>query len=91
MRITRADLDQAIQNVNEKLKGMGSQYSYTASSRNGYTGVDLYRNGRCLHVIATGTPKECIGGLYSHAFDGLYEDACNRLREAAAEFTSEVK
>lgn len=78
-RVTRADLDAAVTQVNDKLGRMGSPYTYEASSRNGYTGVDLFKMGRCLHVIATGTAKECIGGLYSDAFDKLNDAAHDRI------------
>lgn len=86
-RITRNDLNAAITHVNDKLRRMGSPYHYEAQSRNGYTAVDLYKGERCRHCIVMGTPKDCIGGLYNNAFDYLHEAACDRLREAATEFT----
>lgn len=80
-RITIEDLRTAVDHVNERMEKVGSPFRFAAQSRNGYKAVDLYKEGRCLHVIASGTAKECIGGLYSLAFDYMYSAAQDRIRE----------
>lgn len=72
-RISRTDLNNAVDHVNAKMEMFNSSYRFAAQSRNGYTAVDVYKDGRCLFACATGTPRECIGGLYSTAFDYIPE------------------
>lgn len=85
-RITIVDLQDTLDRINDKLKRMGSDVNYGVERRNDAYAVDLYSSGRCLHIIASGSAKECISKVYAHAFDRLHEAACDRLREAAAEF-----
>lgn len=79
-RITAVELKAAIKHVNQRM--LGSKYSYTYDTRNGYHAVDLRKENRMLYSVATGTARECISGLYSDAFDKLYDEAIDRIGKA---------
>lgn len=81
-RTTVADLKLAIKHVNERM--LGSAYSYSYDSRNGFHVVDCRNNGRLLFSVGIGTAKECIGSLYSDAFDRLFDEATDRIGTAMA-------
>lgn len=87
-RITATELKEAIAAVNERMKGAGSQHAYEYAARNGYHAVEVYLHNRNLYTAGIGTAKECIGKLYSDAFDRIADAYCDRLREAAGEFTT---
>ena len=42
-RITRANLETRITNVNARMQARGSVYRYQVQERNGYTGLDCYK------------------------------------------------
>lgn len=86
-RITFAELKASIAHVNTRMQSAGADYRYRSGSNNGFHIVDAYKNDRNLFRVGTGTPRECIGALYSDAFDRMADAYCDRLREANAEFT----
>lgn len=89
-RTTVTDLKLAIKHVNERM--LGSDYSYTYDSRNGFHVVDCRKAGRLLFSVGIGTAKECIGALYSDAFDRLFDEATDRIGAAmTAKTTSEFR
>lgn len=64
-RYTRSALYEDLKSINENFAGTG--YYLAAQSRNGYVGLDEYRDdpskgtaGRCIRNIACGTPRECL-------------------------------
>lgn len=72
-RYMKSDADRDLVELNSTLDRIGHKYSMKITSRNGYHGLDLYTNGKCITTIATGTPRECIDaancyltGLYSY-------------------------
>ena len=79
-RVTVTDLKLAIKHVNERM--LGSKYSYSYDSRNGFHVVDIRKEGRLLYTAGIGTARECISGLYSDAFDKLYDEATDRIGKA---------
>ena len=81
-RTTVTDLKLAINHVNERM--LGSAYSYSYDSRNGFHVVDCRKDNRLLYSVGIGTAKECIGKLYSDAFDRLYDEATDRIGTALA-------
>ena len=87
-RIDAAVLTEAIANVNDRMQRAGADYRYRYGTANGFHHVDAYKGERNLFRVGTGTPKECIGALYSDAFDRMGDAYADRLREAAGEFTA---
>lgn len=88
-RIDAAVLKEAITHVNDRMQRAGADYRYRYAAVSGYHAVDAYKGDRNLFRVVSGTPKECIGGLYSDAFDRMGDAYAERLREAAVEFTGE--
>jgi hypothetical protein len=86
-RITETVLKDAIKHVNDRMQRAGAEYSYRYRGNNGYHIVDAYKGDRNLFMVGMGTAKECIGALYSDAFDRMGDAYIDRLRESAAEFT----
>lgn len=57
-RFTKSFLDQQLVDLNAEMKPFG--FEIKATSRNGYTAVDLYGdNGKCIRNIECGSPREC--------------------------------
>lgn len=64
-RYTKNDLIADLKEINAELKHTG--YYLVAESRNGYTGLDLFRgdpatgkHGTCVRNIECGSPRECL-------------------------------
>lgn len=57
-RYTRADLEKLITRINAKLRKGNSPYYLMAEARNGYIGIDLYKDHACKHCVGTGNPRE---------------------------------
>ncbi len=54
-RITRVDVDRIATSVSDLLPRGVAVY---AQRRNGYVGLDLYRDGACLDTLHVGTARE---------------------------------
>ena len=63
-RYNREDLNQLCEKLNAR-----QELQYQPQSRNGYTAVDLYQDGKCRYNLAIGTPKECAFAVMQHALD----------------------
>lgn len=85
-RIDAAVLKDAIAHVNDRMVRAGAEHSYRYATRNGFHVVEVYEGDRHRYSAAIGTARECIGGLYSDAFDRVADSYVDRLREANAEF-----
>lgn len=67
-RYTRTDLEKLVDNINTKLAKGNSPHRLRVQSRNGYIGIDLFKNGIELHMIASGkTSKEAAMGAMGWA------------------------
>lgn len=62
-RITQRDIDARVGNVNRRLAPSG--LSVYAQGRNGYTGLDEYRDGQCQRTIMAGTKREVADFLHA--------------------------
>jgi hypothetical protein len=62
-RITQKTLDLRVGNVNRRLEGTG--LSVNAQSRNGWTGLDEYRDGKVQRMITAGTKREVADFLHA--------------------------
>ena len=62
-RITQRDIDTRVGNVNRRLASTG--LSVNAQGRNGYTGLDEYRDGKCQRTIMVGTKREVADFLHA--------------------------
>ena len=74
-RFTRKDLDDALTTIYATAAKLGSIYSLEAQSRNGYTGLDLFRGKVCERNVTCGTPRECSAAAYEW-LDGITIDHC---------------
>ncbi len=74
-RVTRANLDERVANLNRRMKDRGSDARYAIQGRNGYFGLDRYRasNGAMIDVVRTGTKGEL--GEFLHAMMVALDDA----------------
>jgi hypothetical protein len=68
MAYTRTNLCEDIARLNKRAL-LVCPYQFHVRSSNGYTGIDLYKGDSCLHVIATGTPKDCLAGARALLLD----------------------
>ena len=73
----RKELEELIADFNATC---GQEESLTAQSRNGYIGVDVYKDGRCRYTLACGTVSDCYVAV-SDMFVGRLKDM---LRDARA-------
>ena len=62
-RITQRDIDARVGNVNRRLAASG--VSVNAQGRNGYTGLDEYRDGKVQRMIMAGTKREVADFLHA--------------------------
>ena len=62
-RITQKDLDARVGNVNRRLASTG--LSVNAQGRNGYIGLDEYRDGHVQRTITAGTKREVAEFLHA--------------------------
>lgn len=62
-RITQRDIDLRVGSVNRRLDGTG--LSVNAQVRNGYTGLDEYRDGQVQRTIMVGTKREVADFLHA--------------------------
>ncbi len=76
-RITRANLEESIANLNRRMESRGSIYRYSVEGRNGYTGLDREtRIGDTLGRVDTvraGTKRDIYELL--HAMQVVLDDA----------------
>jgi hypothetical protein len=62
-RITQRDIDMRVGNVNRRLAPTG--LSVNAQGRNGYTGLDEYRDGHVQRTLTAGTKREVADFLHA--------------------------
>lgn len=68
-RITRANLEERVRNLNRRMRERRSKYHYVVEGRGGYTALDrcFMENGREVtqDVVRTGTKSEIGEFLYA--------------------------
>lgn len=69
---TKKDLDIDVKHVNEIMAEHGKATRYERVAYNGYQHIHYWKeprqNGAHLDHVVGGSPRECRGGLYKHAF-----------------------
>ena len=81
-RIDVSVLKTAIAHVNKRLLEAGSTNTYRYAGRGGFHVVDVYMGDRNLFMVGCGTSKECIGAMYSDAFDRIADKYSDLLSVA---------
>ena len=74
-RITRADLDTRVANLNRRMEHHGSNARYAVQGRNGHIGLDRYLAGENFNMqgtVTVGTKREI--GDYLHAMMVVLDD-----------------
>ena len=84
-RITRANVEARVENVNRRLEALDSVYRYVAQARNGHMAIDRARGDVICNTVMVGTKREAAEAL--HYMMVVLDDAADvipgHLREAA--------
>lgn len=80
MAFTYGNLTDELIKLNRKMKVLAGGSQFGATKRNGYTGLDLYREGRMQCNLECGTPKECYHKALEYVVNLIDDEVLETLR-----------